>query len=459
MSAKFELDMSRGPILKNIIRFAVPLMLANMLQLCYNAADIIVVSRFAGSDATASVGASSPIINLLINFFIGISVGGSVVVSRRYGAHDDEGIHRAVHTSMLLGLFVSVLVLIIGEFFAKTFLVYLGTPEGKVLNGAVIYMRIYLIGIPASLIYNFGSAILRAIGDTKRPLYILAISGLINVVLNLIFVIVFGMGVEGVAIATAVSNYVSMILILYALIGADSTYKLTIKELRIYKKELAEILKIGVPAGVHSSVFSLSNVLIQSAVNSFGKAAIAAGTACGNIEGFIYAVKNSFAQATLTSVSQCYGAKDEKRMKKCVRVSLLSMLIGGAALCILVTVFSRQLLGIYITDSAEAIDYGVKRMIITGLPYFVGGIMEVLTAYLRGLGYSSISTMNSIIGVCGFRMFWVFIIFPIYRSYEVLYLCWVISWIIVIIMHTISLKVVKKKAIENMHKACTEENL
>lgn len=453
MSAKFELDMSRGPILKNIIRFAIPLMLSSMLQLCYNAADIIVVSRFAGSDATASVGASSPIINLLINFFIGVSVGGSVIVSRKYGAHDDEGIHRAVHTSMLLSIIVSVIVFIIGEIFAKTFLVYLGTPSGNVLDGAIVYMRIFLIGTPASLVYNFGSAILRAVGDTKRPLYILTISGLVNVILNLFFVIAFGMGVDGVALATAISNYVSMFLVLYALIGADSTYKLTIKELKIYKQELIEILKIGLPAGIHSSMFSLSNVLIQSAVNSFGKAAIAAGTACGNIEGFIYAMKNAFAQATITSVSQCYGAKDEARMKKCVRVSLLSMLIGGSILCILVTVFSRQLLSIYITDSPEAIDYGVRRMIITGLPYFVGGIMEVLTAYLRGLGYSSVSTFNSFIGVCGFRIFWVFVIFPIYRSYEVLYLCWVLSWITVIILHTISLKVVKKKAIQNMYKS------
>jgi len=452
MSAKFEIDLSKGPILKNIIKFAVPLMLASMLQLFYNAADIIVVSRYAGSSAMASVGASSPVVNLIVNFFIGISVGGSIVVSRNYGAKDDEGIYRAVHTSVLLGVLIGILVFFVGEVAAEPFLLLLGTPEGKVLEGAALYIRILFVGMPASLVYNFGAAILRAVGDTKRPLYILAISGIVNVLLNLLFVIGLGMGVEGVAIATVVAHYISMFMVLYALVGTDRNYRLILKELRIYKKELKEILKIGLPAGIHSSVFSFSNVIIQSAVNSFGSAAIAAGTACGNIEGFIYAMKNAFAQATITSVSQCYGAKNEERMKKCVKVSLWCMLIGGATLCVLVTVFARPLLSIYITDSPEAMDYGVKRMVITALPYFVGGIMEVLTGYLRGLGYSSISTINSFVGVCGFRIFWVFVIFPIFRTYEMLYLCWVLSWITVIILHTISLSFVRKKAIANMYK-------
>ena len=453
MSRNFELDMSKGPVFKNIIRFALPLMLASMLQLFYNAADIIVVSRFAGSDAMASVGACSPVVSLLVNFFIGISVGASVVVSRKYGANDESGIKRAVHTSMLLGTLIGAFVFVFGELLAKPILILLDTPSGNVLDGAVLYMRIILIGTPASLVYNFGAAILRAVGDTKRPLYILAISGLVNVLLNLVLVIVFKMGADGVAAATAVSNYLSAFLVIYVLVRAEGSYKLFCRELKIYKQEIKEILKIGVPAGLNNTVFTFANVVIQSAVNSFGSAAIAAGAACGNIEGFIQAIKTAFAQATTTSVSQCYGAKNEVGMKKCFRVSLLCMVVGGMVLCVGFTIFSKQLLSIYITDSPEAMEYGMRRMLITVLPFFVSGIVEVLTGYLRGLGYSTVAMMNSFIGACGFRIFWVFVIFPMFRTYEMLYLCWVLSWITVVIMHSISIRIVNKKAIENMNKA------
>lgn len=450
-SVKYELDMSQGSILKNIVRFAIPLMLANILQLLYNAADLVVVSYFSGNDAVASVGSTGALTNLLINIFVGMSLGAGVVVSRRFGAQDSQGVYRAVHTTILLGMIAGVLALTIGQIFSKPLLVLMGTPEGPVLNGAELYMRIIFIGTPAALLYNFGAAILRAVGDTKRPLYILAISGAVNVVLNLILVMGFGMGVEGVAIATAVSNYLSMSMVLYALVGANSNYRLVLKELKIYKEEFKEILRIGLPAGIQGSVFSLSNTVIQSGVNSFGAAAMTGGAAGGNIEGFVYTAMNAFYQAVVTSVSQNYGAKNEKRINKSITISLLSVMVVGLTLGILTFVFARPLLSIYIHGSEEAMAFGIKRMMITGLPYFLCGIMEILTGALRGLGYSTITAINSLIGACGFRIIWVFFVLPLNRVPEILFLCWPLSWITVIVMHTVSLLILKKKAIKKMY--------
>jgi len=450
-ASKYELDMSQGSIFKNIVRFALPLMLANVLQLLYNAADLIVVSNFAGDDALASVGSTGALTNLLINVFVGMSLGASVVVSRRYGAQDNEGVYKSVHTSMLVGMIAGVAALVIGQIFSRPLLLLMGTPEGPVLNGAELYMRIIFIGTPASLVYNFGAAIMRAVGDTKRPLYILAISGVVNVILNLILVICFGMGVEGVAIATAVSNYLSMFMVLYALIGANSVYKLNLKELKIYKEELKEIMKIGLPAGLQGSVFSLSNTVIQSGVNSFGKAAMAGGAAGANIEGFVYTAMNSFYQATVTSVSQNYGAKEEKRINKTILVSLACVIVVGFTLGGLSVLFSKQLLGIYIKDSADALAFGMQRMMITGLPYFMCGIMEVLTGSLRGIGYSTVTAINSLIGACGFRILWIFAVLPLNKTPETLFLCWPLSWMVVILMHTVCFLVLKKKAMRKMY--------
>ena len=452
-ASKYELDMSQGSIFKNIVRFALPLMLANVLQLLYNAADLIVVSNFAGDDALASVGSTGALTNLLINVFIGMSLGASVVVSRRFGAQDNEGVYKSVHTAMLVGMVAGIIALCIGQIFSKPLLLLMGTPEGPVLNGAELYMRIIFIGTPASLVYNFGAAIMRAVGDTKRPLYILAISGIINVILNLILVIGFGMGVEGVAIATAVSNYISMFMVLYALIGANAVYKLNLKELKIYKEEFKEMMRIGIPAGLQGSVFSLSNTVIQSGVNSFGRTAMAGSAAGANIEGFVYTAMNSFYQATLTSVSQNYGAKQEKRIYKSMLVALGCVVAVGLTLGGLSVIFSKQLLGIYIKDSADALEFGMQRMLITGLPYFMCGIMEVLTGTLRGMGYSTVTAVNSLIGACGFRMVWVFIILPLNRVPQMLFLCWPLSWIVVILMHTITILIVRKRAIRKMYEA------
>ena len=449
----YAIDMVNGSIFKSIVAFVVPLILGNILQLLYNAADIIVVSRWAGSNAMASVGATGSLNALIVSLFIGLSVGSSVIVSRCCGARNGAGIHRAVHTSILLGITAGISAMIIGITFSGFILKLMGTPEGKVLDGAVLYMKIYFIGVPASLVYNFGAAILRAIGDTRRPLYILAFSGIVNVVLNLIFVIGFHMSVEGVAIATAVSNYVSAAAVVFALVRADGAYRLNFKDLKFHKEELSGILKVGLPAGIQSSLFSISNTLIQSSVNSFGTAAIAGNAAAGNIEGFVYTAMNAFYQAAITAVSQNYGAKNEKRVYKSFHVSLACVSVVGLVLGVLTAIFARPLLGIYITDSAEAIRLGIIRIIINGVPYFLCGIMEVQAGLLRGLGFSTASMVNSLIGACGFRIIWVMLILPLNRTLEMLFICWPISWIVVITLHGMYYMIFKKKAIKKMYEA------
>lgn len=456
---KFQIDMSKGSIFKNIVFFAFPLMLTSLLQLFYNAADLVIVSRFAGSNAMASVGATSSVTNLLINLFIGLSMGAGVIVSRKFGAQDKEGIKRSVHTAMLLGITVGILAGILGIFISEPILKLMGTPEGEVMDGAVLYMKILFIGVPASLAYNFGASILRAVGDTRRPLYILASAGIINVILNFVLVIFFHLDVAGVAIATAVSNYVSVIAVFYILTHTKDDIKIEIKKLKFHKHELKEILRIGLPAGVQSSFFSLSNTVIQSSVNSFGEAAIAGNAAGGNIEGFVYVAMNAFYQATLTGVSQNYGAQDEKRINKTIWVALLCVIAVGASLGALCVIFSRQLLGIYITDSALALEFGVKRMYLTCLPYFLCGMMEVLTGALRGLGCSATTAITSFIGTCGFRIFWAKFaveyvaerVHFVDSSIDILYFCWPISWLLVSLMHLVTLIIIKPRAIRRMN--------
>ncbi|MBE6689547.1 MAG: MATE family efflux transporter [Ruminococcaceae bacterium] len=453
MASKFELDMTKGSIFKNIVAFAFPLMFSNILQLLYNAADLIVVSNWAGNNAMASVGATGSLYSLLTNLFVGLSIGTAVLVSKKFGAMDHAGVHRAVHTSVLLSVFIGILAMVVGLLFARPLLVLMGTPEGSVLEGASMYMTIIFLGAPATMVYNFGAAILRSVGDTRRPLYILAFTGAVNVVLNLVFVIGFGMGAEGVAIATTVATYMSMAMVIYALMGADGVYKLYIKELRIYKEEFADIMKIGLPAGLQSTVFGLSNTVIQSGINSFGESAIAGCAAAANIEGFVYTAMNSFYQATLTCVGQNYGAKDEKRINKTIRVATVSVAVVGFTLGLLTVVFSGPLLSIYIKNDALAVEFAKSRMLISGLPYFLCGIMEVLTGTLRGLGYSTITAVSSLIGACGFRLLWVATVLPLHRTISTLFLCWPLSWIVVVIMHAVTILAVKKKAMKRMYEA------
>ena len=449
----YEIDMVNGPIFKNMVLFVIPLILGNLLQLFYNAADLIVVSRFAGSTAMASVGATGSLSTVIINGSLGISIGASVLVSKRFGARDFDGVHKAVHSSMLLGLIAGSISAFVGIVFARNLLLLMATPEGDVLDGAVLYMQIYFAGIPASMVYNFGAAILRAVGDTKRPLYILAASGFVNVVLNLILVIGFHMGVAGVAIATAVSNYLSAAVVVYILVHSEGSYKLIIKKIRLRKDDVVEILKIGLPAGLQSMMFALANTVIQSSVNSFGKAAMAGNAAGANIEGFVYTAMNAFYQATLTLVGQNYGAKNESRIKKSMYTTILSVTVVGLVLGVSTVIFAKQLLGIYITDSAEAIEYGIVRIVYTGLPYFLCGIMDCLAGTLRGLGYSTHSAVNSLIGACGFRIIWVNLVLPLHRTTQMLFLCWPLSWLVVIIMHLTVYLFIHKKAFAKMHEA------
>ena len=451
MSKKYELDMTRGHILLNIILFALPLIAGNLLQLLYNAADMIVVSRWAGSNAMASVGATGSVSNLIVTICTGLAIGSNVVVSRSYGSGDEHAIHRAVHTSMLIGIISGICAMIVGASLSHPLLSLMGTPEGEVMEGAVLYMRLYFIGIPGTMIYNFGSAVLRSVGDTKRPLYILMASGIVNVLLNLLFVIKFHMAVAGVALATMIANYISAAVVVILLVRADGAYRLRFSALRIHRDELKFILRIGLPSALQSSMFSIANTIIQSTVNSFGAAAMAGCAAGANIEGFVYTGMNAFHAATLTAVSQNYGAKNEKRIYKSLFASVASVTVVGFTLGLLSVIFARPLLGIYITDSAQAIEYGIIRMVVTGLPYFLCGIQEVLTALLRGLGYSGISAILSLIGICGLRLLWIIFILPFRRTIGMLFMCWPASWLIAIVMFSICIIAVRKKAMTRMY--------
>lgn len=446
MAKQHELDMTQGSIFKNIITFTIPLILSSLLQLFYNAADLIVVSRFSGSNAMGSVGVTSTLNALLVNLAMGFSVGAAIIVSRRFGAHDHAGMHRAVHTAMSLSLLVGIVAAVLGVLLARPLLVLLDTPQ-DVLEGAVTYISIVWAALPATMIYNFGAAILRSVGDTKRPLYILATTGIINVILNLVLVICFHLDVAGVAISTAVANVLSAVAVVYALHHTDGDYRLDLKALRIYKEEFLEIARLGVPAGVQSSLFSLSNTVVLSAVNGFGADALNGHSAASSIEGFVYVAMNAFCHTTMTAVSQNYGAGDRPRINRAIRVSLLCVTIIGLLLGGLSTLFAKPLLKIYITDSEAALDYGLIRMWATCAPYFLCGIMDVLTGAIRGLGSSTVPAVTSLLGACGFRIFWVYCILP-FRPQDIgfLYLCWPFSWILVIAMHVITLIIVKKRA-------------
>ncbi len=450
MARKYEIDMTQGSILKNLIVFAIPLMLSSILQLLYNAADTVVVGRWAGTQALSAVGSTSSLSSLLTNLFIGVSVGVSVAVSKKYGSGDMWGLRKIAHTSVALSVIVGLVAMCVGLVFCKPLLSLMGTPK-DIIDSAALYMRIIFLGVPASLVYNFGAAVLRAVGDTRRPLYILAITGIANVGLNLVLVIGFHMSVAGVAIATIVANYLSALAIMYTLMYSDAPYKINLRELKINKEEIKDILSVGLPAGIQSSVFALGNTVVQSAVNSFGTAAIAGNTAAGSIEGFVYVSMNAFYQAAMTSVGQNYGAKKEKRIYKTFKTSVMCACCVGLLLGGLTVIFSSQLLSIYIVDSPEALKVGIIRVTLVGCLYFLCGIMEVIAGVLRGLGHSKAPALCSVFGACGFRLLWVFAILPFNRKIWFLYMCWPISWGVVICMHLITFMIVRKKTMQKMY--------
>ena len=443
-----EMDMCTGPILSKMLVFAIPLMLSSILQLLFNAADVIVVGRFAGDNALAAVGSTSSLVNLFVNFFMGLSIGANVLVARFYGAKQERALKETVHTAITISLISGVVLAIVGVFASPIILTWMDAPA-EVLPLAATYLRVYFLGMPALMLYNFGAAILRAIGDTKRPLIYLSVAGVINVTLNLVFVIVFKWSVFGVALATTLSQIVSALLVLRCLVKEESSIHVDIKSLGINKDKIKKILQIGLPAGLQSVLFSFSNVLIQSSVNSFGATVVAGNSAAANIEGFAYVAMNAFYQSNLSFTSQNFGAGKYKRIDHILLVGqgcviVVGLLAGGA--CYL---FGPQLLTLY-TTSEKVILAGMVRLSFIGLPYALCGIMDVMVGSLRGLGYTVFPMIVSLIGSCGLRIIWLQTIFRMdqFHQIEIVYIIYPITWIVTGLAHFITYMVVRRKFIK-----------
>ena len=439
-------DLTSGPMLKKIILFSLPLAASSILQLLFNAADVVVVGRFAGSTALAAVGSNGALINLLVNLFVGLSLGANVVAARCFGAKDEQGVQNTVQTSVTLGLVSGVLLAFLGFFAARGLLELMSCPE-DVIDLSTIYLKIYFIGMPMTMLYNFNSALLRAVGDTRRPLYCLAVSGLINVLLNLVFVILFQMSVAGVALATIISQTVSAILVTVLLMKEQGPLHLDLRHLGFHKGALVQILKIGLPAGLQSTVFSLSNVVIQSAVNSFGSTVVAGNSAASNIEGFIYTGMNAFAQAAVTFTSQNVGARRYDNLDRVMRNCLLCAVVVGVVLGGGAYLAGEGLLHFYSSDEA-VIAAGLARMKVICTSYFFCGVMDTLASCLRGRGYSVLPMIVSLVGSCLLRLVWIATIFQLFRSTTTLYISYPISWVITASVHLICLLVVRHKTNE-----------
>lgn len=448
--SKYEMDLCSGSIVKKLLIFTFPIMLSSMLQLLFNAADVAVVGKFAGNASLAAVGSTTALINLLTNVFIGLSVGTNVITARHFAAKEEKDVSQTVHTSIFISIIGGIILTIIGIIFAPMILELMGAPR-DVLDLAAKYLRIYFLGMTATTLYNFGSAILRAIGDTRRPLIFLIISGIVNVVLNLLLVATpLNMGVAGVAIATAVSQCISAILVIICLVKEKSSIQLDWKKLKIHKEKLIKILKIGLPAGIQGSLFSLSNVVIQSAVNSFGKIVIAGNSAAANLEGFVYVAMNAFHQSAITFISQNVGAEKYRRVNRIIFISIGSVTAVGIILGGGVTIFGEYLLKIY-SSSPDVIDAGMLRLKYICAVYFICGIMDVLVGILRGLGKSITPMIVSLMGACVFRLVWVYTIFQIeqFHTIETIYLSYAISWILTAATHTAVLIILRRQLKKN----------
>ena len=443
----YEINMCEGAILPKLLQFAIPLMLSSILQLMFNAADVVVVGKFAGDNSLAAVGCTGSLINLLINLFVGLSVGTNVMAARHYGAKQNDELHATVHTSIMIAICGGILLTIVGVLFTKGILELMGTPEA-VLPLAALYLRIYFLGMLSNMLYNFGSAILRAVGDTRRPMYYLMFAGVINVILNLIFVIVLKMDVAGVALATIISQTVSAVLVLKCLITSNSVIKLVVRDLKIDLTELKNIIRIGLPAGLQGCIFSLSNVVIQSSINSFGEIVVSGSAACQNLEGFVYVAMNSFYQAALAFISQNIGAGRFSRVKRIIICALLSVTVTGILLGQLELAFGSRLLGIY-TDNPAVVEAGLARMKIIDSTYFLCGLMDVMVGVLRGIGYSVMPMIVSLIGACGTRLLWIATVFRIeqFHKVETVYVSYTFSWFLTFLAHVICFLAVRKKAV------------
>ena len=440
---KFEIDMCNGSIMDKLISFSLTLMDSGILQLAFNAVDIIVVGRFSGSQALAAVGSTTALINVFTNLFIGISLGANVLAARFYAAGKDREMSETVHTSITLALISGIMMAVIGVLLAKWALEIMGTPD-DVIGQSALYMRIYFMGMPFFMLYNYGAAILRAIGDTKRPLIFLIISGIANAALNMILVILFHMGVAGVAIGTIISQLISCVLVLTCLYRSEGSYQLRFSKLKINGAYMEQIFQVGVPAGIQSTVINLSNALLQSSVNSFGSIAMAGYTAANNMLGFLYMSVNSITQACMSFTSQNYGAGKPKRMD---RVLIDCMILSCGILLVLGTcayMFGPEILRIY-TSEAEVIKNGMAIFSCTTITYFLCGIMDLFPGALRGMGYSTVPMILSIIGTVGVRIIWIYGLFPSHRSLTFLFLSYPVSWIATIIMQVICFWFVRKK--------------
>ncbi len=428
---KKEINMIEGPLLGNIIRYAVPIVLTGLLQLLFNAADLVVVGRFSQNKelAVAAVGATGSLTALIVNLFIGLSIGVGVTVAHSLGAGQSRQVRRTVHTAIPVAAISGLVLTVVGVVWAPGLLHLMATPE-DVIGLSTTYMRLYFAGMVGSMLYNFGAAILRAAGDTRGPLVYLTVSGILNVVLNLVFVIMLDMSVAGVALATAISQALSAFLVVRALCRRTDACRLHLKYMHIYKDILFKILRIGLPAGIQSSLFSISNVLIQSSINSFGSVAMSGNAAAGNLEGFVYVAMNAFQQSTLNFTGQNKGALKYDRMKWVLWLNMACVTVVGGVLGLLLYTFGGPLLGIYIANSPAAIDYGMVRLLYLAVPYALCGMQEVATGAIRGMGYSFGPLVASVIGVCAFRIVWVATVFPQMKTLECLYISYPISWLL-----------------------------
>ena len=441
----YTMDLCEGSILKKLLLFSIPLIASSILQLFFNAADVIVVGKFAGDHSLAAVGSNGSIINLLTNVFMGLSVGANVLVARFFAAKQEEKLRKTVHTSITVSVICGVVLAVVGIIAARQILTWMQIPE-EVIDLATLYLRIYFVGMPATMAYNFGAAILRGVGDTKRPLYYLAFAGVVNVVLNCVFVIIFHMDVAGVALATIISQTISACLVLRCLMKEESAIRLQRQYLGVDKQVFKRILQIGLPAGLQGSLFSLSNVVIQSSINSFGATVVAGNSAASNIEGFVYVSMNAFAQAIVAFVSQNIGAGKYERINKIVVTTELCVLTVGLVMGNAVYLFGRPLLGLY-TDSAVVVEAGLKRLSVVCTTYALCGMMDVMVGALRGLGYSVMPMIVSLLGACAFRIVWIAFLFTIEQFHTIctIYYTYPISWTLTVSVHIICFLIVRSK--------------
>ena len=444
---KKERNMLSGPLAWPLVTYAIPIMLTSVLQLLFNAADLIVVGRFCGSISVAAVGSTGAITNLIVNLFIGLSVGAGVAVAHGIGGREEQAVFRTVHTAVPMAALSGLFLTVVGVALSGKILVAMATPE-DVLPLAKIYMEIYFLGITFNMVYNFCASMVRAAGDTQSPLIILTAAGVLNVILNIVFVRYVGMNVDGVALATILSEGLSAVAIVWVMTRRTDSCKLELRKMHIYKEPLAKMIRIGVPAGIQASMFSASNVVIQSAVNSFGAVAVSGNAAVSNLEGFMYVIENAFHQTAVNYVGQNSGAMQYGRVKKiswlCMGYAVIAGIVAGFAM----VYFGPQLLSLYITDSQEAISIGMARMVVTILPYFLFGLQDVITGVLRGMGASFLSMIITVLGICGMRIVWIYTIFqiPAFHTQECLYLSYPISWVITFIVQMIAFTVVFRKA-------------